>query len=173
MSDEDRIFAHGVAVVCLCLRRVVNEPPLSKFFAYTWRAATGKPEITKHKCTRNKFTCKHWVLSLLSLPNDFHLFMIPFSIQGSLITGPTPLDIVTLDPNKFTEKKQQCLHIESFAPRIWLLDKSRPVTAEYLFYDLTRRSSKGMFPFYPPDRKPFYITPCRQKIPRLQENYAS
>lgn len=137
--DEDWIFAHGVAIVCLCLRRVVNDPPLSKFFAYTWRA--GKPEITKH-------------------------------IQGSLITGPIPLDIVTLDPNKFT-KKQQCLHIESFAPRIWLLDKSRPVTAEYLFYDQTHRSSKGMFPLYPPDRKPFYITPCRQKIPRLQENYAS
>ena len=85
MSDEDRIFAHGVAIVCLCLprRRVVNDPPLSKFFAYTWRA--GKPEITEYKCTRNKFTCKHWVLSLPSLPNDFHLFRIPFSIQGSLL----------------------------------------------------------------------------------------
>ena len=58
--------------------------------------------------------------------------------------------MVTLDPNKFAEKKQQRLHIsdlKSFTPHIMLHNQSRHVISRNITYDRTTP--------YPPDTKAF------------------
>ena len=88
-----------------------------------------------------------------------------------------PHDIVTLDPNKFTEKKQQCLHIgnlQSFTPRISLLKQSSPVflsESMCLAYDEAHITRTGMPLFrrlaYPPHTKAFlyyFMSPDKPRI---------
>jgi hypothetical protein len=73
--------------------------------------------------------------------------------------------IITLDPNKFAEKKQQCLHIgdiTAFAPHILLLKQSSPVATEQLFYDRTRTPAP-----YPPDTKAFLYYSMSPEKPRI------
>ena len=93
-----------------------------------------------------------------SLPTYFHEFSIPFNPDATF-----------LDPNKFAEKKQQRLHIgdlKSFSPHFRynpVLSCLRPCSvAEASIACPTHQA-----------RKPFYITPCREKNPPSQENYAS
>ena len=57
-----------------------------------------------------------------------------------------PHDILTLDPNKFAEKKQQCLHIGnlvSFSPRISLLKQRSPVSVDDITYHAPTRFPSG------------------------------
>ena len=57
-----------------------------------------------------------------------------------------PHDILTLDPNKFAEKKQQCLHIGnlvSFSPRISLLKQRSPVSVDDIMYHAPTRFPSG------------------------------
>ena len=64
----------------------------------------------------------------------------------------------SVDPNKFAEKRQQCLHIgnlQSFEP------------------SNTIRLSSCPRPYTHRKRKTFYITACLQKNPASQENYPS
>ena len=64
--------------------------------------------------------------------------------------------IITLDPNKFAEKKQQPIHLanfNSFKALIVLHNQSRPVLSTRLFYHPA--SIMGTFLPYPPDIKPF------------------
>ena len=71
--------------------------------------------------------------------------------------------VVTLDPNRFSEKKQQHLHIGNllgFRPHIMLANQSRPVVSPLLRYDT---AMTGMM-FYPPDTKGFlYYFPSPKK----------
>ena len=85
------------------------------------------------------------------LPTNFQAFITPFRDADSLL-------VVTLDPTKFAEKKQQCLHIgnlKSFRFHIALQNQSSHVMTPHLYYDTTRR-----FPC-PPDTNAFlyYFTP--------------
>jgi hypothetical protein len=81
--------------------------------------------------------------------------------------------VVTLDPNKFAEKKQQCLHIgglQAFHPYVTLRNRSGPLvslSAPRLIYDMTTASGKRKLLNYPPDTKAFlyYSTPPNQ--PRI------
>jgi hypothetical protein len=82
--------------------------------------------------------------------------------------------IVTLDSNKFAEKKQQRLDIgnqQSFVPNVMLHNQleSRPVKSLVLYYDTNHDSSSGTSTYftYPPDTKYFlyYFTP--PKKPRI------
>jgi hypothetical protein len=72
---------------------------------------------------------------------------------------------MTLDPNKFAEKKQQRFHIgdqKSFRPHIKLHNQSSPVKLQ-LCYDTKNRDESGtqIHLAYPPDTKSFlyYFTP--------------
>jgi hypothetical protein len=76
-----------------------------------------------------------------------------YSFQG----WSTRKFIVTLDPNKFAEKKQQRFHIgdmKFFQPCIMLHNQSRPVGVRQIFYETKT-------PYYPPDTKAFlyYFAP--------------
>jgi hypothetical protein len=78
--------------------------------------------------------------------------------------------IVTLDPNRFAEKKQQCFHIgdiQLFKPRISLLKQSSPVTTELLFYDKTSAGNRGKPTPYPPDTKAFLYYSMSPEKPRI------
>ena len=81
--------------------------------------------------------------------------------------------VVTLDPNKFAEKKQQRLHIgglQAFDPYIMLRNQSSPVTpflAPRLVYDMARMSGKREILAYPPDTKAFLYYYTSREIPRI------
>ena len=73
--------------------------------------------------------------------------------------------VVTLDPNKFAEKKQKRFHIgdiAQFRPYIWLHSQSRPVESPFLMYD---KQKAGPWP-YPPETKAFlyYFTPPEKPL---------
>ena len=73
--------------------------------------------------------------------------------------------MVTLDPNKFAEKKQKRLHIgdiTAFRAHIWLHSQSRPVKSPFLIYDIQKTDP---FP-YPPETKAFlyYFTPPEKPL---------
>jgi hypothetical protein len=76
--------------------------------------------------------------------------------------------IVTLDPNKFAEKKQQRLDIgdqQTFNPNVMLHNQSSPVKSMTLYYDgfsVSRTGTSTVIHFtYPTDTKSFlyYFTP--------------
>ena len=74
--------------------------------------------------------------------------------------------MVTLDPNKFAEKKQKRLHIGDimqFKPDISLHNQSRPVKSPLLTYDSQKHL--GKLP-YPPETKAFlyYFTPPNKPL---------
>ena len=63
--------------------------------------------------------------------------------------------IVTLDPKKFAEKEQRCLHIgdlKSLSSNVALHNQSRPVNVPRLYYDAT---VTGKCMTIPPDTKAF------------------
>jgi hypothetical protein len=77
---------------------------------------------------------------------------------------------MTLDPNKFAEKNQQCLHIgnqQSFIPNVMLHNQSSPVQ---LFYDKSDRNNESgttISSTYPPDTKSFlyyFMPPDKPRI---------
>ena len=73
-------------------------------------------------------------------------------------------DIITLDPNKFAEKKQQCFHIgnhQCFRPFVSLKQSSRRI-ASPLFYDLNNKKNA-----YPPDTKAFLYYSMSSEKPRI------
>ena len=77
-------------------------------------------------------------------------------------TGGFLHNVVTLDPNKFAEKKQQCFHIgnhQSFKPFVSIKQPS-----PLLFYDVNNKKNT-----YPPDTKAFLyysMSPAAEK-PRI------
>ena len=114
-----------------------------------------------HKYTRNKVTCKYQFTKRLSCV--WHSFQ-----YTGLGKNGFQHNIVTLDPNKFAEKKQQCLHIgniQCFAPHISLLKQPSPVTGEEVRYFNTAR--------YPSGTKAFLYYSMSPENPASQENYAS
>ena len=101
------------------------------------------------------------VVSTDNLVFYFHAFTFPFRDS----------DGVTLDPNKFTKKKQH-LHIgnlQSFKPCIALHNQSSPVVCPQIYYD----SHMGLHSSFPSDTKAFLHYFTLPKNPVLQENYAS
>jgi hypothetical protein len=82
--------------------------------------------------------------------------------------------IVTLDPKKLAEKKQQCLHIgglQTFTTHILLLGQSTPVLTTALQYDGRRYGLSDcyphVFPPYPPDTKAFLHYSMSPERPRI------
>jgi hypothetical protein len=76
--------------------------------------------------------------------------------------------VVSLDPNKFAEKKQQCFHIGdqgAFGPYIMLHNQSSLVRSPYLSYDQTGR--RNMPVSFPPDTKAFLYYFTSPEIPRI------
>jgi hypothetical protein len=76
--------------------------------------------------------------------------------------------IVTLDPNKLVEKKQQCLHIGGqpyFKTRIML--QSSPVLSTALHYQRDRQVVLSYGNFYPPDTKAFLYYSMSPEKPRI------
>ena len=81
--------------------------------------------------------------------------------------------ILTLDPNKFAEKKQTCLsigYLRSFIPRVSLLKQSSPVIAHRLNYDAGRPARKPdnqPLRFYPASTKAFLYYSMSPDKPRI------
>jgi hypothetical protein len=80
--------------------------------------------------------------------------------------------VVTLDPNKFAEKKQQRLHIggyQSFQvqPYIRPHNYPSPVISPRLVYDTKRESGKQIYISYPPDTKAFLYYFTSPEKPRI------
>ena len=92
---------------------------------------------------------------------NFHARLVPFQKRGRVI--------LTLDPNKLVEKKQQCLHIgnlQSFRPHISLLKHSSPVWATGMYYHRSY-GKKGAKLTYPPGLKVFLYYYMSPKKPRI------
>ena len=144
---------------------------LSKFFAQTWPHLKGSAgEIIKHKRRRKNSARKYY------FPISFHAFRNSFQKPGRPTKNAFHRNrlIVTLDPNKFVEMKQKCLHIgkiQSFRPRISLLKHSTPVVGPELCYDQSvnlKASARRLYHSYPLwDLKAFlyyYMSPVRPRI---------
>ena len=103
-----------------------------------------------------------------SLPNFFPCLRF----SESRITT-TNHKIITLNPNKFVEKKQQCLHIgniQSFTPHILLLKHSKhvkTVKSVTLYYNQNYMTSMGKVTLYPPDTKAFLYYSMSPEKPRI------
>jgi hypothetical protein len=72
--------------------------------------------------------------------------------------------VVTLDPNKFAEKKQHRLHIgdrQRIRPSIRLHNHSSSVLSPKLYYDIGKRAA------YPPDTKAFLYYYTSPEKPRM------
>ena len=83
------------------------------------------------------------------------------------------VEILTLDPNKFAEKKQRRLNIGgklSVKPRVSLHKQSSFFKSPRLSYG-TLMSNKPAY--YPLEAKPFFITPLHQENLASRENYGS
>jgi hypothetical protein len=95
---------------------------------------------------------------------NFHAFRISgFQKRGH----PCLPAILTLDPTKFAERKQQRLHIGNitlFKRRVSLLKKSRFVMGEKLHYE---RKPTGMRSLYPSDTKAFLYYSTSPEKPRI------
>ena len=101
---------------------------------------------------------------LVSTSSPTKLIRVKYSFQKRIH------HIVTLDPNKFAEKKQQRLHIgniQSFLPYVSLHNKSSPVVATSFYYDLTRKTDTQMRPSYPPDTGAFLYYFTSPEKPRI------
>jgi hypothetical protein len=78
--------------------------------------------------------------------------------------------VVTLDPNKFAETKQQRLRIGDmvyFRPYIRLHNQSSPVVSPLLTYDRMENNLKRFRRSYPPDTKAFLYYFTSPEIPRI------
>ena len=111
-----------VSCVFWCVHFLYNvlPPPWPiRYFTQTWPLLKRSAGEVKHKFTRNKFWCKcQWVL-----------IMWCFIFTRLLFLPEADNTVVTLDPNKFDEKKQKRLHIgDLVAPRPFIrLHKYDPV----------------------------------------------
>jgi hypothetical protein len=97
-----------------------------------------------------------------TLPTNFHAFIIFFLVSKF---GRRKHPIVTLDPNKFAEKQQQCLHIGNITtlrPWISLPKQSRRLLVS-LNYD---KSDDNRIP-YPRDTKAFLYYSMSPEKPRI------
>jgi hypothetical protein len=96
-----------------------------------------------------------------TVKTNFHSFQV---------TGrPFKHVIVTLDPNKFAEKKQQRLHIGNitgFFPRISLLKQSSLVEVPVLDYGRGFRTDGWKRFLYPPDTNAFLYYSMSPEKPR-------
>ena len=97
-----------------------------------------------------------------SLPNDFHPFSIPFSIQEKNTRSSLLIQINLLrrNNNAFISGIYNPLHLISRRPNNRVLSR------------LTGSGISNLRPTHQA-RKPFYTTQCRQKNLASQENYAS
>ena len=113
------------------IEHVLEVYVLSKFFAETWvtwpqhlKLGRSAEEVIKRRSTWSKYY----------LINPFSCIQYSFQVSG----WPSRV-IVTLDPNKFAKKKQQCLHIGNkslIKPRISLPKQSTNFVRDpSLFYD--------------------------------------
>jgi hypothetical protein len=78
--------------------------------------------------------------------------------------------IVTLDPNKLAEKKQECLDIsgrKSFRPYTLLLEQSRAVKVNSLHYESGLKRDESPHASYPPDTKGFLYYSMLPGRPRI------
>ena len=135
-------------------------PSPKRFFAQSWphlKRNTG--EIVKHMFTRNRAKCKYRV-------TDNAVFYFS-RVYNSFQRDPQNL-IVTLDASKFTEKKQQRLHIgnlRAFRPHITLYNELRLVVRDkQIFYN---RSMPPHYPRYPPDTTAFLYYFTSSERPRI------
>ena len=115
----------------------------------------------------NKATCKFKFTNQLScVLYSFQKLAPPFRNDLQVV--------VTFDPNKFAEKKQQRLHISnlrSFGAHVSLLKQPTPVVALHIDYDTTHKTQTRES--YPPDTKAFLYYFMLPEKPRIVENYAS
>ena len=85
--------------------------------------------------------------------------------------GQCPKNVIlTLDPNKFAEKKQQRLNLSNVVyikPHISLLNQSGLVEAARLDYDRRRNRKTGDSATYPPDTKAFLYYSVSPEKPRI------
>ena len=92
----------------------------------------------------------------------FHAFTIP-------IQSPRWRVIVTLDPNKFAEKKQGCLHIgnlQTLQVSVVLRNQSSPVGVSSLYYERNTSTHTEKRLCYLPYIKPFlYYCTLLEKPP--------
>jgi hypothetical protein len=129
---------------------------LSKSFSQTW------PHLKlKQKSTWNR-SCKYYFIS--------HLSRVSYSFQKA--GRPFEHVIVTFDPNKFAEKKQQRLHLgnlKNFTARLSLLtgEQSSLVVAPKLFYETPIKSNVWKLTPYPPNTKGFLYYSMSPEKPRI------
>jgi hypothetical protein len=95
------------------------------------------------------------VSTTISLPTNFHALSFFFQRAGR----PLPV-ILTLDPNKFAEKKQQRLHIGGSYTLKPILNYTRPVTLDYDILHTKRQR-------YPPNTKAFLYYSTAPGKPRI------
>ena len=135
-----------VTVLTILLKNLnIGSHVLSKSFAQTPHLERSFREINKYKFMWNE-SSKYYFINQLSISR------VLYSYQGG---RPYKHVIVTLDPNKFAEKKQKRLHIYllHIRPRISLLKHSSLVKVPYLDYDRTVEREERIS--YPPDTKAF------------------
>jgi hypothetical protein len=128
--------------------------------------------ISKRALERSSSTISREIKPRVSTdnPTNFHAFT-NYSFKVHTLERNKYHPILTLDPNKFVEKKQQCLHIgnrKSFKPHVMLQNQSVAVECLDLRYDIddyTRNTESGtktqISASYPIDNKFFlyYFTP--------------
>ena len=111
--------------------------------------------------------------TLLCLPTKFHAFNfeVHYSFQRPTRNRTYRHVVVTLDPNKFAEKKQKPFQIGGvgyFDPYITLHNQSSPVRSPYLSYDMaiaTRKNGNGLP--YPANTKGFLYYLTSPERPRI------
>ena len=91
------------------------------------------------------------------VPTNFHAFSIFFQSMGRETKNGLHV-ILTLDPNKFAEKKQKRLNLDnlqSFRPHVSLFKQSSLVMAPRMEYDISQEARMRTRRMYPPDTKAF------------------
>ena len=147
-----------VTVLTILLKNLnIGSHVLSKSFAQTPHLERSFREINKYKFMWNE-SSKYYFINQLSISR------VLYSYQGG---RPYKHVIVTLDPNKFAEKKQKRLHINlpHIRPRISLLKHSSLVKVPYLDYDRTVEQEERIS--YPPDTKAFLYYSLSPGKPRI------
>jgi hypothetical protein len=122
----------------------------SKFFAQTW------PHLKQNARGIIK-ACMYYFTNQISC--------VQYSFQNYWTETRT---IVTLDPNKLAEKKQQCFHIgglKSFNTGVLLLGQSSPVTNSQLNYE--KQGSPPLQLSYPPATNAFLYYSVSPESPRI------
>jgi hypothetical protein len=135
---------------------------LSSYHGIPIRALEGSSNFNLPEITRPVSTTLH-----------FNAFSVPstgFQKRGAPFkNGQGPSVILTLDPAKFAEKKQERFHfgrgnLKSFLPRVSLLGKSSLVMSPSMDYE---RSAMGRKRNYPPDTKAFLYYSIPSDKPRI------